>query len=241
MAASHITTLPDDKLVRTGSTLRAGALGLQADYTMGLVKSDRASLEEILGKDMLDETGNLLPTVKAIADDRTLSEEESKSKTVVQNVSVRKATRWRTKAMNAGKILMKRGVAEASNLARMTSLDKSLPNLRKEVEAKVVLLTTHAAQAPKPEWVKALAAAGTVIAAELSGADAAQEIDISALPPKTRDAWRAKGLLWTALKQINDAGHTVHSDEPRRAAGYNMSLLYRSTPAKNAPPKEPPK
>ncbi len=106
-------------------------------------------------------------------------------------------------------------------------------------------VNTHASQAGRPEWVKGLATEGGAIAAELSGADAAQEIDIAALPAKTRDAWRAKGLLWTALKQINDAGRLVHSEEPKRAAAYNMSLLYRTAPAREgkkgspAPPSKP--
>ena len=48
------------------------------------------------------------------------------------------------------------------------------------------------------------------------------------LPETLQELCYQKGLLYLALKMINEAGHGVHADELPLAGKYNLALLYKN-------------
>lgn len=238
MAASDITTtiitnLLDEELIRMGARLHSADLNHQATVTLGLATADKDELAPILGDEFLETLIKVRLRVAEIAQDRTFAEEESQSKTLAQDATIRKAAQWRRKAMNLGKVLLRRGAKEAKNLAQVTSPDKTFANLGKEITDKKNLLLQLAPKAPKPAYAKSLADAGLALAADLEAKDATQEIDLKNLPKKTKDAYLHKGLLYYGLKQIIDVGNDL--DDP--AGTYDMGIYHRRQARREAAPK----
>lgn len=235
-----ISDRPDVEIIRDGRRLPAGPLGAQAGATLKLAAGSKAGIEEILGAGFLDAAAALKVQVDAARNDHTLAADDSKEKTLDQGTAARAATLWRRKALKLGAIFKRRGVKEAGALARITSSDKSLNGLRDEVKEKIVLLEKHSGRAPNPAYARKLAEEGALVVKTLEAADASQEVDIKKLPQATRDAYKAMGLLYCALKQINEAGQSVYVHDGKVAAQYNLELLYRGT-AKGGAGKDQPK
>ncbi len=69
---------------------------------------------------------------------------------------------------------------------------------------------------------------GKKLGAELMEKDATQEIKrLKELPDSVKEFYFQKGLLYTGLKIINNAGHELHSEEAALAAKYSMAILHR--------------
>jgi alpha-beta hydrolase superfamily lysophospholipase len=80
---------------------------------------------------------------------------------------------------------------------------------------------------------------GTELLSNLQKTDAAQEnACLVALPKKVQDFYARKGELYVGLKVINDAGHELFTEEPERAKGFNLKILYRSASRKSGEPGE---
>ncbi len=229
MAKTDITDLPDDTLIKMGSQLRTGALDDQVDTTLKFATPDLPALTKLLGKKFMAEASLARDAVNAMVGDRKLEREESRNKTLDQGAAVRKATRWRGRVLKWADILFLKGALPAdSALRKITSPDKSLPNLRKEVQEKIKLLGGLKLAEEPAKVAKEISDLGVKVEKTVSEANALQEVGVKNLPPGTRTAWLAKGLLYVALKQINKAGEMVNEDDPKRAAEYNMKILYRN-------------
>ena len=67
---------------------------------------------------------------------------------------------------------------------------------------------------------------GKAICDALSSTDAKQELKrLKDLPDAVQKFYEQKGLLYTGLKVINDAGHAVHAADATSAARYNLAIL----------------
>lgn len=223
-----VTRYPLDTVIRTGSHLRAGPLSLQAGYTLKLAAGEREKLVKRIGQPTLDGAVVLQRAVDPLAGDRTVAAAEAKGKTQSQGTAVHEAILWRREAIKLGGMLKRRGVPGAENLARITSPDRTLAKLAVELNEKIALVGQVAKDAPNPDYPPELAQRGRTALANLQERDAAQELDIANLPPKTREEYLVKGLLYLVLKQINDAGQGLHVGNPAEAARYNLGILYRS-------------
>lgn len=221
---TDITETDRDEVIRLGSRLHSADLDSQARVTLALAETDKEALEEILGPKLIPAAVLAHEKVGKVANDRTLAGDEKKSKTLAQSKQVRQTVQWRRKVIKLGSILARRGVKEAANLSRITSPDKSFGNLKIEVDDKVTLLAKHASRAPNPAYARSLAERGQAISKLLTAKDVAQELDIKNLPKKTREAYLYKGLLYLAVKQLNDAADGLDDDGVSR---YNMGIYHR--------------
>jgi hypothetical protein len=71
----------------------------------------------------------------------------------------------------------------------------------------------------------------------LEAASGAQEAALASLPDNRRSFCEAKGRLYFAfaIKDINNAGHALHSGDLERAAKFNLKALYGREKQKAAP------
>ncbi|MBN2353261.1 MAG: hypothetical protein JXD23_11870 [Spirochaetales bacterium] len=70
---------------------------------------------------------------------------------------------------------------------------------------------------------------GRSLAGEIIAIDAEQEVRrLKNLPDAVKQFHYEKGLLFTGLKAINEAGRELRADNPTGAAGYNLSIVYRN-------------
>ncbi len=228
-----ITLASDEKLMEAGSKHAAAALDAQAGYTIDLATSpaEKAAMEKEVGTKLIPAAVAMRALVKATGDERVVGKGSSKGKTLAQGKAARAAREWRRKALKAFKNLVLRGVEEVSDQTKITASDNSQTKLREEVEHKAKLIKTYAPKALVLENALALADLGVKVAADLSAADSIQEVEFKNLPLKTQEEYLQKGILLYALKQINNAGWTVHATNLLSAGRYSLEILYRGDQA----------
>ena len=75
---------------------------------------------------------------------------------------------------------------------------------------------------------KVLLDEGKGIWSRLLSADAVQDVKrLRDLPGALRRFYELKGLLYFAIKAINDAGHDLYADDATSASRFNLHILYR--------------
>jgi len=112
-----------------------------------------------------------------------------------------------------------------------------VPDTLKALQEALGLLRENARIFEKFSLYNTILGEGESLLAELSAADARQETQrFSELPRKVADYYAAKGLMYLALKMINDAGQAYYASDPGQSAKFNLSILYRKAPARTATP-----
>ena len=87
---------------------------------------------------------------------------------------------------------------------------------------------------------QALLDEGKAISAQLSTADAQQDVKrLRDLPSALQSFYEQKGLLYLALKAINDAGHELYADDANGASLFNLHILHRRS-SRNRPEADQP-
>jgi len=117
----------------------------------------------------------------------------------------------------------------------------NIPALCTDLNRKLAFAKDHAAAlAPVGANQDFIAKLETKVRA-LEAAGGAQDAALASLPDNRRAFCEAKGRLYFAIKDINNAGHSLHSGDLERAAKYNLKALYGRGKRKPAPePVVPP-
>ena len=221
-----ITEISKEKLIEVGIRFRANYLVDQAGYTLGIAALDGKALYELLPDGFGGEVKDVLKKVDEARKDKALMEAESKEATKVQNNAFKQAKVWRRRVAKRAKNAFEMGKSIPDGLM-VTSYARTIPALQGQIAEMVKLLEANLSNLHGAGLDKLLEE-GKKLEAELMEKDAAQEVKrLKELPDKVREFYFQKGLLYTGLKIVNNAGHELHSEAPALAAKYNMAILHR--------------
>lgn len=221
-----ITTIDRQELVRIGAGLRAAYLTRQAGYTLGIAHDEGDALAALLDAGYADEVAAANAEVTRAMGDRELADAEAKTLTSQQDRKVREAKVWRRKLAKRAARRRRMGFEIPDELATVGRAS-GVPELMEQLTTKTATFALSL-EAMGGASAQALLDEGKRIHDELGSADAAQETArLSSLPKKVQDFYAAKGLLYTGLKVINDAGQELHSDDAASAGRYNLKILHR--------------
>jgi hypothetical protein len=218
--------VPKDDLVALGARFRADFLVAQAGYTLGLAAQEGEPLLDLLPEGFLGEAQSALAKVSAAKQDKALMAQEAKDATKKHNSAVSQAKVWRRRVVNRAVRGRRFGQAMPDALLSVGRAGK-LPELVGQVDEMAKLLEENLALMPG-KGAKELLEEVKAIAQALKSGDAEQELKrLKALPSTVRNFYEQKGLLYTALKAINDAGHELWADDSEASGRYNLSILHR--------------
>ncbi len=230
-----ITNMNKEDVIALGVRNRAAYLIEQAGYTLGLARLDGAALDGILPAGYRDELAACAASVSAALKDRVLAGEEAKGSTRGQNEAMRRAKVWRRAAASRANRARRLGNAMPAGLLTYDRA-QSVPAVAEQVENMAQLLEANASAIPGG-GLEDMISEGRALAAEIKAMDAVQEVKLlKSLPDAVRRFYHEKGLLFTGIKVINDAGRELHAGNPTDAAKYNLSILYRNTGRKKPEP-----
>ncbi|MBN2353721.1 MAG: hypothetical protein JXD23_14205 [Spirochaetales bacterium] len=222
-----ITEMIKDQVIEMGSRHRAGYLVEQAGYTLGLAKQDGENLTALLPEAYVKEVAAALDRVSAAYEDRTLSEEDSKSATDEVNDLLRQAKVWRRAAVNRALRASRMGKKVPDDLLKMGNA-RSVPAVVGAMEQTVKLLEANAGSLHGAD-LKTLIEKGRSLVKEIKAIDAEQEVKrLKNLSDAVKQFYYEKGLLFIGIKVINEAGRELHAGDAADAAKYNLSIVYRN-------------
>ena len=221
-----ITEISRERLVEVGSRFRANYLVEQAGYTLGIATLDGQALYDLLPEGFISEVKEVRKKVDEARKDKALMEAESKEATKEQNKAFKLAKIWRRKVAKRAKNAAEMGKSIPKELI-VISYARTIAALQGQVAEMVKLLEENLSNLQGAGLDKLLDE-GKKLEEALRETDAVQEMKrLKELPDRVSEFYYQKGLLYTGLKIINNAGHELHSDEPTLAAKYNLSILHR--------------
>ena len=222
-----ITEIPREKLIEVGSRFRADYLVDQAGYTLGIAALDGKALYELLPDGFKDEVGAVVGKVDAARKDKALMKAESEEATNVQNEAFRRAKVWRRKVAKRAKNAAEMGKSMPDGLLKISHA-RTIPALQGQLTEMVKLLEANLGNLHGANLDKLLEE-GKKLETELRTKDASQEVKrLRELPDSVKEFYFQKGLLYTGLKMVNNAGHELWSADATLAARYNLDILGRN-------------
>jgi hypothetical protein len=139
---------------------------------------------------------------------------------------MRLSKEWRRKVTAMGKKSAKLEGDVPDILTVMTKA-KTVPEVIAQVEAMLKMLPARRNELVCEELDDYISE-GESIVDGLKTADANQEVTHSKhLSDTVAEFYYQKGMLFFALKAVNEAGHELHYKSPVDSSKYNMSILYR--------------
>jgi hypothetical protein len=234
-----ITEISKDKLIEVGSRFRANYLVDQAGYTLGIAALDGKPVYELLPDGFREEVEAAVEKVDAARKDKALMKAESEEATDVQNEAFRQAKVWRRKVAKRAKNAAEMGKSIPDGLLKISHA-RTIPALQGQLTEMVKLFEANLGNLHGANLDKLLEE-GKKLEVDLRKKDAAQEVKrLKELPDSVKEFYRQKGLLYTGLKMINNAGHELWSADAALAARYSLDILNRNRGKKKdeTPPTE---
>jgi hypothetical protein len=234
-----ITTMPKKELIELGERYRAQYLVEQAGYTLGIAAAEGEVMSDLLPDNFLLEAAAARDSVNFALKDKTLMAEEAKD-----------AKSSEVSAFTAGKVWRRRAVGRSKRAAR---LGKSIPDgllkigrttnsasFVSRLKEMVELFEQNLTSMPGKDAPKLLSD-GKELLLTLSAADTDKNVKrIKEMPTAVQDFYEQKGILYIALKIINDAGQELYADDANAAGLYNLQILHRRGSRRKTEPKATP-
>ena len=221
-----ITEVSKDKLAAVGVRFNSGALSEQAGYTLGIAALDGEGIQDLLPGGFIGEVNDALSKVGDARNDKTLIGAEAKEATKTQNSAFSQSKVWRRKVAKRAANALEMGTSVPDGLVKISKA-RTMPALQTQMTEMVSLLEANLARLPG-KGLAELLEEGKSLEKALRTADAEQEVKrFRELPEKVIDFYYYKGLLYTGLKMINNAGHALHAENPVASGRYNMDILHR--------------
>lgn len=234
-----ITELSRRELIYKGARCRLGFLRDQAGYTLGLAAQEGQPLEDLLPTGYVKEVQVLVDSLVAAEQDKVLMHADAKEATSAHHSTQAQAKIWKRKVAWRAARAARLGKTVPDALLRIPQA-RNGPELAVQVTDKLKLLEANKDAMPGT-GVDDLIAEGQTLAANLQSVDADQEIKrFSALPNAVQEFYCQKGLLYTALKVINDAAQELHAGDPVTASRFNLNILHRRGRVQAQPPAPQP-
>lgn len=214
--------------IKVGYHLRGSHVVEQAHATRELGQSElqRFVAEELLTQADFDGFTPFLDQVEAGLRDKTVAASEAHAHTAAQNLGAREVKVARRRLDRA----VSRGFRHSpvrAEYRKDTHHGHSVPLLVADMRRKLALAEAHADALAKKGASRRFLDDTKAKVDALEQRDAQQETALANLPDKTRAFCEAKGRLYFAIKDINDAGHALHAADPEQAGKYNLKILYR--------------
>ncbi len=229
------TNLPKAELVDMGREVRADYLAEQAGYTLGIAALEGEDLSDLLPESFLAETGAALDAVNVSRRDKTLLAEEAKDATSAQGDASKAAKVWRRRVVGRSKRAARLGNSVPDALLRVGRPPTRAAFVGQIKEMSELFDKNVAVMPGKDSGL--LAEEGKRLVATLTVADTDKNVKYEReLPAAVREFYEQKGLLYIALKIINDAGHELFADDAVSAGRFNLHILYRRGTRKKAEP-----
>jgi hypothetical protein len=220
-----ITHLPRESLLVEGARHVSQRLIAQAGYTLGIAHHDGAALEALLDPGVLDATEAVKAEVATARKDKTLAAAEATHATSAKSEALRKLKVWRRKVVRRARRTERQGTKVPAGLLTAGAARGQAELIKQQTDMTTLL---SANQAILGRGVEALVTEGEKLQGDLGKTGEEQEIaHLQTLPARVQEFYVQKGLLYTALKIINDAGGELHAEHADRAAAYNLKILHR--------------
>jgi len=237
----RITSMPDTELVPSGARLRAPYLLQQANYTLGLARSEGEPLAARMAPGFVDKVDAVRAKVAKAFEDKTVSAAEAKLTTGTQNSAARALKVWGRGAVARANAVLRTGSVIPDEMTHPLNA-RTVPAAIAQAQRLLSLLGEHA---PTMDKVGAptqpLIDEGRKLCDALIAADSSQEVArASALPAVVANFYARKAELYVGLKIINDAGHELYAHDPASSSRFNLSLLYRRGVSGAAAPEPTP-
>jgi hypothetical protein len=153
------------------------------------------------------------------------------------NDLIRQAKVWRRTDVARAQRAKKLGKKVPDALLATANIT-GVPNIAAQMEKMLKLVEANVANLPGTN-LKPILSEGQTLVDGIKAIDVEQELKIlKSKPEAVRNFYYHKGLLFTGIKVINDAGRELHSHDPSAASRYNLSILYRNTHRKKSGTKE---
>lgn len=220
-----LTQLHHDELLIIGSRVPAERLVAQAAQTLKAAVREGRNMDRVLPKGYLTEVRRCLEEVAQAQRQREIREVEGRHLDEVVAQAFHEAKVWRRQVAHRIQEALHLGIPVWEELVRIREA-RTAETLSQNLLAMVELLEPHVAQLPGRDW-RAVLDRGRRLADTLDATLAASRLHLQRLPESVREYYAAKGRLYMALKVINDAGWSLHSDSGAEAARFNLDILYR--------------
>ena len=221
-----ITEVPKEKLVEVGKRTMSGPLVEQAGYTLGIAALDGEGVSRNLPGGFRGEVEGELAKVVEARHDKELLKTESMEATKTQNSAFKQSKVWRRTVSKLAVNAVEMGKSMPDGLLRIYKA-RTMPEIQTQMSEMVRLLGENVAEIPGKDAADLLRQ-GKELEKALQTADAEQEVKrFRELPEKVIDFNWHKGLLYTGLKIINNAGHALYADDAFGSSKYNMDILHR--------------
>ena len=218
--------IPREKIIEIGRRVMTDFLAEQGGYTLGIAAAEGEALTDLLPEGFIDYAQGLRDQVNLSRKDKTLMAEESKDATSVQNDAASRAKVWRRRAVRRATRATRFGHSKPDGLLKIGNVS-TLAGLTGQLKEMTALYEKHLAKMPGKDPT-VLLDEGKAILSLLSTADADQDVKrLRDLPGALRRFYELKGLLYFAIKAINDAGHELYADDATSASRFNLHILYR--------------
>jgi hypothetical protein len=170
--------------------------------------------------------------VSAARKDKVVAAEEAKGSTQAVNELLRQAKVWRRTVVSRALRAKRLGKKVPDALLKADTVT-GVPGIAAQMERMLKLVEANIDNLPGTN-LQPLIDEGQSLVDDIKAIDAEQEVKrLKSLPEAVRNFYYQKGLLYTGIKVINDAGRELHANDPSASAKYNLSILYRHTGKKN--------
>jgi hypothetical protein len=214
--------------VEVGYHLPGGLLIEQANATKTIALADMAALkaEGLLGDQDVDNLDTLIGEVHKGLEDRTSAASEARAQTAGQSKAMRDLKIDRRRLGHCVDRAF-RGKPELAQYRQNTYRGTSVASTCNDLNIKLAFAKEHQAQLDPVGINAAFLAKVEAEVRALEKSSGAQDAAITQLPDATRAFCEAKGRLYSAIKDINSAGHALHAGDLEAAAKYSLKELYR--------------
>jgi hypothetical protein len=225
------------KAVEIGFRLRGGLLIEQANTTKTVALADLPAFkaEGLLAEQDLTNLDGLIGDVHQGLEDRTVAASEARAQTIGQAAGLRQVKIHRRRLGHCMERAF-RGKPELAQYRQNTYRGSSVAATCNDMNIKLAFAKQHQAPLTAVGATAAFLAKVEADVRALETTSGAQDAALTQLPEKTRAFCEAKGRLYNAIKDINSAGHALHSADLQKAANYNLKELYGTRGSAKAKP-----
>ncbi len=221
-----ITTLPRNELIELGERYRAQYLVEQAGYTLGIAAAEGQPLSDLLPDDFLSEAEAAKESVNTSLKDKTLMAEEAKDARSSLVSAFKAAKVWRRKAVGRSKRALRQGKPIPDGLLKIGDTPNAASFVGRFKE--MVELFGQNIDSMSGKDAPKLLEEGKGILSILDSAGTDKNVKRGReLPTAVQDFYAQKGILYLAVKILNDAGHELYADDSASAGLFNLQILHR--------------
>jgi hypothetical protein len=207
-----------------------------ATKTIALAEMPDLKTEGLLGDQDITNLDGLVAQVHKGLEDRTAAASEARAQTADQAAAMHDLKADRRRLGHCVERAF-RHKPELAQYRQSSYRGTSIAATCNDMNIKLAFAKEHQPQLAPVGVTAAFLAKVEAEVRALEHSSGAQDAAITQLPESTRAFCEAKGRLYNAIKDINSAGHALHSADLAKAAKYTLKELYRKRGGGKAKPE----